>query len=77
VKDQPKSNGSTARRFPADHAFVVQLSGEARATHDSFSGRAEHVVTGRATHFETLSELLVFMQRVLASHQSGGGAGER
>ena len=29
-------------------------------------GRVEHVVSGQATHFGTLEELLAFMARVLA-----------
>ena len=61
-----KSDRPKGRRLPANHAFVVQLSGEAVGTHDSFRGRVEHVVSGRATQFETLEELLAFIQRVLA-----------
>ena len=75
-----KSDGQKGRRLLAKHAFVVQLSREAVGTHDSFSGRAEHVVTGRATHFETVDELLAFIQRVLArlreSREAGGGREE-
>jgi len=54
-----KSDRPKGRRLPANHAFVVQLSGEAVGTHDSFCGRVEHVVSGRVTQFETLEELLV------------------
>lgn len=61
-----KSDRGKGRRLPANHAFVVQLSGETAGTHDSFRGRVEHVVSGRAVHFETLDELLAFIQRVLA-----------
>jgi hypothetical protein len=52
----------------------VQLSREALGTHASFRGRAEHVVSGRATHFETLDELLAFIQRVLAEREPGQSA---
>jgi len=56
----------------------VQLSREALGTQDSFRGRAEHVVSGRATHFETVEELLTFIQRELArlheSRKSGEGS---
>jgi hypothetical protein len=60
----------------ANHAFVVQLSREALGTHDSFRGRAEHVVSGRAIHFETVDELIAFIQRELdrlrtSRHSSG------
>jgi hypothetical protein len=58
----------------------VQLSREALGTHASFSGRAEHVVSGRATHFEIVAEVLAFIQRVLArlreSRESGGESDE-
>ena len=42
-----------AVRLTAGGAFVVQLSREALGTQASFRGRAEHVVSGHATHFET------------------------
>jgi hypothetical protein len=55
----------------------VQLSREALGTQDSFRGRAEHVVSGRATHFETVEELLAFVQRELARlRASGKSSGE-
>ena len=44
----------------------MQLFREALGTQDSFRGRAEHVVSGHATHFETVDELLEFIQRELA-----------
>jgi hypothetical protein len=47
----------------------VQLSREALGTHDSFRGRAEHVVGGRTAHFETVDELLAFIQQVLATRR--------
>ena len=71
-----KSHRPKGRRLPANHAFVVQLSGEAVGTHDSFCGRVEHVVSGRATHFETLEELSAFIQRVLARLREADKAGE-
>jgi hypothetical protein len=30
-----------------------------------WEGRVEHVVSGQATHFDSLEELLAFMRRVL------------
>ena len=71
-----KSNRPRGRQLPANHAFVVQLSREALGTHNSFRGRAEHVVSGRAAHFETLDELLAFTQRVLAGLRESGESGE-
>ena len=58
----------------------MQLSHEALGTRDSFRGRGEHVVSGRATHFETVDELLAFIQRELAglraSRKSSGEGAE-
>ena len=75
-----KSDRSRGRRLLANHAFVVQLSREALGTQDSFRGRAEHVVSGRATHFETVDELLAFIERELTrlreSRKSGGEGAE-
>jgi hypothetical protein len=75
-----KSDRPKGRRLLANHAFVVQLSREALGTQDSFRGRAEHVVSGRATHFETVNELLVFIERELTrlreSRKSSGGSGK-
>ena len=75
-----ESDPPKGRLLPANHAFVLQLTREALGTQDSFRGRAEHVVSGQAAHFETLDELLVFVQRVLArlreSRESGDGSAE-
>ena len=62
-----KSTRRDEGALPANHAFVVQLSHDALGTPASFRGRAEHVVSGHATHFETLEELLAFMQHELAT----------
>jgi hypothetical protein len=41
--------------------FVVQL--HLRAADGRYSGRVEHVASGRAVQFETLDALLDFMER--------------
>jgi hypothetical protein len=51
--------------LPADRAFVVQFSARAAARADRVSGRVEHVVTGRSTHFRSLDQLLAFVARWL------------
>ena len=76
-----KSNRPEGSGLPASHAFVVQLSYETLGMPASFRGRAEHVVSGHATHFETLEELLAFIQHELAeqreaSHSAEGSAQE-
>ena len=48
-------------------AFVVQFRAETEIERGSCTGRVEHVVSGQATHFQSLEELLAFMARVLAT----------
>jgi len=55
-------------------AFVVQLREHADVARGQWVGRVEHVTSGQAAHFQSLEELLAFMERVLA--QSTGAAGE-
>jgi hypothetical protein len=55
------------RPFPVQRAFVVQLRATAAVAQGQLAGRVEHVVSGQATHFHTLDELLAFMARVLAT----------
>jgi hypothetical protein len=53
------------RPLPAERAFVVQLHAEADMARGRVMGRAVHVVSGQATHFDSLADLLTFMDRVL------------
>jgi hypothetical protein len=53
VKNQPA--------LPARRAFVVQLHAEAQVEHGHFKGRVEHLVSGEATHFDSLEELVAFI----------------
>jgi hypothetical protein len=39
-----------------------------------YEGRVEHVVSGQATRFHSLEELLAFMLRVLADVQEESGS---
>ena len=48
-------------------AFVVQFHGETDLERGPCAGRAEHVVSGHATHFQSLKELLAFIAQVLAT----------
>ena len=57
--------------LPPNRAFVVQFESDCgletlqRERRDDARGRAEHVVSGRASRFRTLEELLVFISAVL------------
>jgi hypothetical protein len=55
------------RPLPAERAFVVQLHVEANVARGRVAGRVVHVVSGQTTHFDTLDDLLTFIDRVLTS----------
>jgi hypothetical protein len=46
-------------------AFVVQLREGTALTPEALHGRVEHIVSGQATHFSSVEDLLAFMVRVL------------
>jgi hypothetical protein len=48
-------------------AFVVQFRAETDVARGRYAGRVEHVVSGQATHFQSLGELLAFIGRVLVA----------
>ena len=56
----------TASPFSPHRAFVVQFRAETAVARWHVAGRIEHIVSGLATHFHSLEELLVFVERVLA-----------
>jgi hypothetical protein len=60
-------------------AFVVQFRAETELERGQCAGRVEHVVSGQATHFASLAELVAFMARVLsevrAPHRGNPGGG--
>ena len=59
----------TDRPFPAYRAFVVQVSATADVTQGHWAGRVEHVISGEATHFQVLDDLLGFIARVLTTRR--------
>jgi hypothetical protein len=46
-------------------AFVVQLREGTALTAETLHGRVEHIVSGQATLFTSLEDLLAFMAQVL------------
>lgn len=58
---------SSSVRLPVKRAFVVQLSSEAQPEQGHLSGRVEHVVSMKATHFHSIEELMSFMARVVTT----------
>ena len=56
--------------LPTNRAFLVQFRAEPRSPPRCWAGRVEHVVSGQATHFHSLEELLAFISRVLTAVQA-------
>src|SRR5262245_17733433 len=54
-------------------AFVVQFRGDPAATHGSFTGRVEHMVSGHAARFHSHEELWAFFIRILGNIQKKKG----
>jgi len=48
-------------------AFLVECSSGRTVSDDQLSGRVEHIVSGRATSFESASTLIDFIRGVLAA----------
>ena len=57
--------------LPTDRAFVLQFHADADVGQGHFEGRVEHVVSGQATRFHSLDELLAFIARILQERGSG------
>jgi hypothetical protein len=51
--------------LPARWAFVIQLHAETQVEQGCFKGRVEHLLSHRATHFESLEELLAFVVQMM------------
>ncbi len=56
--------------LPTKRAFVVQVHAEAQVEQGQCKGRVEHLVSGEATHFESLEELFTFIAHVLTEQRS-------
>jgi hypothetical protein len=52
-------------RLPANRAFVVQFQAATPGSMNGPHGRAEHMVSGKATHFASWAELEAFIEQVL------------
>jgi hypothetical protein len=53
--------------LPTNRAFLVQFRAQPTSPPPCWDGRVEHVVSGQATHFHSLEELLAFISRVLTA----------
>ena len=62
------------RPLPTNRVFVVQFRALPPGAPLAWEGRVEHLVSGQGAHFQTLEELLAFMQRVLTEVSAPPGA---
>src|SRR5712692_1276083 len=73
-KQQTQTAGATGTQDESlllpEWAFVVQFRVETELEQGHCVGRVEHVVSGQATQFHTLDELLAFLARVLARQRN-------
>ncbi len=69
LQPQTKAQGKLQTESPLSpyRAFVVQFRAETNVARGHYAGRVEHVVSGQATHFGSLEELLAFIGQVLAT----------
>jgi hypothetical protein len=65
----PKSRSEPP--LPTELAFVVQFAADTAAPQGRFTGRVEHIVSGRASHFASREDLLGFIERVLTTLSAG------
>jgi hypothetical protein len=60
------SNSEEGAALPVWKAFVVQFSRETRPRTGTFSGRVEHLSSGRRARFGTTRELLAALRKMLS-----------
>jgi hypothetical protein len=61
------STTSSPRPLLPEWAFVVQFREETAVEQGHIEGRVEHVVSGQATRFHSVEELLAFIAQVLTA----------
>ena len=59
--------------LPPDRAFVVQFSGDTDPDRERMRGRAEHLESGRRCRFNSLAQLLEFMNERLRDAARAAG----
>jgi len=62
--------------LPPERAFVVQFYADTDLDTTHMAGRVEHVVSGQAGHFHSLTTLLSFISRVLVEKKATECSGD-
>ena len=65
ARQAPAPDGEQVPALPVWKAFVVQFSRETTPHRGTFSGRVEHISSGRRARFETRRELLAVLANLL------------
>ena len=60
---------AVAPELPSNRAFVLQLSRDTGPTLEPFTGRVEHLTTGRRLSFDSFASLQAAVIRLLAERQ--------
>lgn len=64
---KPTGTCKPNRRCPPTEPLSCSLQVETKVARGRYEGRVEYVISGQATHFASLEELLMFIGRVLAT----------
>ena len=56
--------------LPVERAFVIQLRADADPGNGAMSGRIEHVSSGAAALFDSVEQLVAWMQHAIARNAS-------
>jgi hypothetical protein len=64
----PKNGAQSSPQpgLPAWKAFVIQFSSESEVAGGVFTGRVEHLSSGRRAHFHSPEELVATLRQLLA-----------
>ena len=63
VQNFKSTMGSSETSYlPADRSFVVQIEAFVEINKGQFSGRIEHIVTGKSARFQSLEQLFAFIE---------------
>jgi hypothetical protein len=65
MQGEKRDAGREEPSLPAWKAFVVQFTREAECASGTFSGRVEHLSSGRRAQFESPQELVSLLQQLL------------
>ncbi len=63
-------NDDEPRTLPTNRAFVLQFRQFADLKQGRVEGRIEHIASGQASLFESLEEMVTFLEGIVSSAQS-------